>query len=55
MRGFAIDHPDEVIVVDTGVGTGHPFIDDLGLPVGCRAHPAPERHATVRRHCPDRR
>src|SRR3954447_12571271 len=30
--GFAIDHPDGVIVVDTGVGRGNAFIDDLYRP-----------------------
>ncbi len=30
--GFAIDHPDGVIVVDTGVGRGNAFIDEVYLP-----------------------
>ena len=30
--GFLIDHPDGVILVDTGVGFGNPFIDELYRP-----------------------
>jgi N-acyl homoserine lactone hydrolase len=30
--GFLIDHPDGVILVDTGVGFGNKFIDDLYRP-----------------------
>jgi glyoxylase-like metal-dependent hydrolase (beta-lactamase superfamily II) len=30
--GFAIDHPDGVIVVDTGVGRGNAFIDEAYRP-----------------------
>jgi len=30
--GFAIDHPDGVIVVDTGVGRGSAFIDEVYRP-----------------------
>jgi N-acyl homoserine lactone hydrolase len=32
--GFVIDHPDGPIVVDTGVGRGHPFIDSVYAPSG---------------------
>jgi N-acyl homoserine lactone hydrolase len=32
--GFVIDHPDGPIVVDTGVGRGHPFIDAVYAPTG---------------------
>jgi len=30
--GFAIDHPDGVIVVDTGVGRGNAFVDEVYRP-----------------------
>lgn len=30
--GFVIDHPDGAIVVDTGVGRGNPFIDQIYSP-----------------------
>jgi N-acyl homoserine lactone hydrolase len=30
--GFVIDHPNGAIVVDTGVGRGNPFIDDVYSP-----------------------
>lgn len=29
VRGFLVHHPDGAIVVDTGVGFGNEFIDDL--------------------------
>lgn len=32
VAGFAIDHPEGVIVVDTGVGRGNPFIDEWYSP-----------------------
>ncbi len=32
VHGFLIDHPDGVILVDTGVGFGNDFIDDLYQP-----------------------
>jgi glyoxylase-like metal-dependent hydrolase (beta-lactamase superfamily II) len=32
--GFVIDHPDGPIVVDTGVGRGHPLIDAMYSPSG---------------------
>ncbi len=32
LLGFAIDHPDGVILVDTGARTGHPVIDEIYAP-----------------------
>ena len=29
IRSFAVRHPDGVVLVDTGVGSGHPLIDEL--------------------------
>ena len=30
--GFAIDHPDGIVIVDTGVGIGNAFIDEMYRP-----------------------
>jgi len=38
--GFVIDHPDGAIVVDTGVGRGNPFIDDVYSPTVVNLEPA---------------
>jgi len=35
--GFAVVHPDGVIVFDTGVGRGYSFIDDLYAPTVCQS------------------
>ncbi len=32
IRSFLIEHPDGLILVDTGVGRGHPVIDELYAP-----------------------
>ena len=32
LLGFAVDHPDGVIVVDTGARAGHPVIDEIYAP-----------------------
>lgn len=32
LLGFAIEHPDGVIVVDTGARSGHPIIDEIFAP-----------------------
>ena len=44
IRAFVIRHPDGVVVFDTGVGQGHPLIDDL--------YKQPADHANHR--CPQR-
>ena len=37
IHGYAIDHPDGVVVVDTGPRLGHPIIDDLYAPRSSRS------------------